>query len=194
MKNLIRCVYILIILLLICIIVLICNSKKKEDNQMDFYSSGFYTAPSETIKEGVIIPQNASSFFKQYKYTEITSKEIYETIDYFAKNIIPKYLKEVSNKTESEIKEYYENSDNLSNDLIEANNYNNYKKMVSEASKLDDNLVVKNIIIEPDSVTQEKDYISANVKFEFDNDIVLVFKMKVYEHSKENRKGLLFCV
>lgn len=196
MKNLYRIIFINIIVILILLIVIICIYGKQisEQEQGISYPPAYSSIPIETVEEDIIIPENSIEFFKKYKYTRVQSKEIYEAINYLAKNTIPKYIKETSKLSEEELKKYYDNKNNLENDLIESNSFENFKKIITQAGKYDSELVVKKIKFDSDNIEQKDNYICAGIDFEFNNYVTYSFKIKVYNNESESGKFIYFYV
>lgn len=191
MKNTYRILLIIVIISLIILSILICirskDFEKKEDNP-----PLSPVVEVETVREGVIIPSNSVAFFSKYSNARVESKDIYETIDYFAKNIVLKYINEVSKMSDTELKNYYENSNYGKDDLIEVNSFEEFDKIVNKTEVYSESSKILKIAFDPESIEVKDDCITAALEFELENHTVISFNMKIYNHATEEGKFIYF--
>lgn len=191
MKNIYRILLIIVIIILILLSILICIKGKDLEKKEEIPPIS-PIVEVESVDEDVIIPLNSVDFFTKYNNARVESKEIYETINKFAKKIIPKYIKEISKMTDSEVQSYYEENKKGQEDFIEANDFNDFKKIVDKIGKYDEKSVVEKISFDPETIEVKSDYICAKLNFEFDNYLTISFGLKVYNKANENGKFILF--
>lgn len=191
MKNVYRILLIIMVVILIILSILICI-KSKDLEKKEEYPPLSPIVEVQTVKEGTIIPVNSVDFFRKYDNARVESKEIYETINDFAKNIIPKYSSEISTMGETELKEYYEKSKNGSEDFIEAKTFEEFKNNVEYLKNISSNAKLVKISFDSESVEVKDDCITAKIVYEFDDYSILNYNLKVYNYKTEQGKFIYF--
>lgn len=191
MKNVYRILLIIMVIILILLSILICI-KSKDLEKKEEYPPLSPIVEVQTVKEGTIIPVNSVDFFRKYDNARVESKEIYETINDFAKNIIPKYSSEISTMGETELKEYYEKSKNGSEDFIEAETFEEFKRNVEYAKNISSNAKLVKISFDSESVEVKDNYITAKIVYEFDDYSILNYNLKIYNYKTEQGKFIYF--
>lgn len=186
MKKIIYCVIIVLLLISISLILKVSKEKNIKDNMP--YSVE-YTNPRQ-INDNAIIPNNFVEFDGSYIKGDIDSKDRIETMNYFGRSIVKKYSL-LSEKTDAEIKEYYEkNESQIKSDGLYVKDASDFVAFVHLINGIKVNCALKEIDFVKGSVVAEEDSTKCKVKYTYTNNKSITVNMRVYLKNK----GIVFYV
>lgn len=199
-KNLIRILGILIIIIIISFIAIIIIKNNQKNKQNDFEISDkpynradFFDDDIEYVAEDVIIPDNSYLFFGEYINGRVESKEIYESIDKFAKKIVPKFYNELKDLDDAEIANYFENNKSGINKYLEIESDQDFVNFVKQIKKLkSDNLEVTGIEFVKDTMKYMNEYTISELKITYNDDEVVSVTVKVFRRIQESNRNVVF--
>ena len=193
-------IILIIIMLIIIFIKLIPLSEDNEKIADEFVpmNSDFRYAISNSIvisdnmklDESIILAKKSYNFFEKY-YDKISSKDIQENWDNFARVVMLKYSENI--KSESDIEKYF--NENSSEIYLETGieNYEDFKKIIEISVKQANykKLVLQEMEI-LESVTVDDNVTYAIMQAKYKGNIVIDFNMKVLDSKNEDGVFIIY--
>lgn len=185
------CVLIIVILSLSIFAIIMKNknqNKTKTENQNQFNQEVIIP-----IDEDIIIPGNSYLFFGKYLHGKVTSKTVYNTINYFAKTVIPQYNKDLKNASDAEISKYYDDNKGEIIKLLDIDNKSDFVKLVKDIIFLNlDEFELEAVNFVEDSFVVNNDSTEAKLIITYKNDRKFETKIKVYKEIQKFNRNIVF--
>lgn len=144
---------------------------------------------NETLKNDIMIPENSIDFFKNY-FGKIDSKNIYEAIDNFSREILPKYINGLKDITKLE---YYNFNINSIKEELGIENIEQFEKFAEKLENINEtNFVLENIRFDKEKVYTESNGTSAVLIIEYAEDINI--EINIYVPNEENTQNENFII
>lgn len=177
---------IIILIILLCGLLIFFNILKNNSKISESDINNSNNNQIDLMADDVIVASDANLFFRNY-YNKISAKEIQENWDNFARKRIYDYTNNI--KTKNDIKKYYEkNSNKIYKDtgILEYNDFESLMNKIIEKSDFNTLKLVQMQIL--DDISYENKVTLAELKAEYDNDVIIIFEMQVFD--KKNDDGI----
>ncbi|MBR3673080.1 MAG: hypothetical protein IKN65_02140 [Clostridia bacterium] len=190
-KSLVRLLCILLIIILSLSIIVLIN-KNKRNNKTDNQEQ----ANQEVIipiDEDVIIPGDSYIFFGKYIHGKVSSKTIYNTINYCTKTIIPKYYSDLKDASDNDISNYFENNKTEIWKLFNIDNKQDFLSLIKELKQLNlENLELAAVDFVEDDIKVNNDSTDAKLIITYNKDRKIEIYMKVYRELQKFNRNIVF--
>lgn len=195
-NNYKKILLILIIVLLIIILVstiLLINYKKNNVNKNEITIIKDSETVIEQLNEEVIIPYNSYLFFGKYINGEVSSNTIYESIYKFAKDILPKYHKDLKNSNTEEIAKYYSANKKSIYQYMNIKNSEEFVNFIKLIQSLKtDELTLESMEFIEDGMNYSNTSTYSKFAIKYKDNEKITINIKVYKLLQEDNRNVVF--